>query len=523
MPVAKKSTLIKKEEKEKSKKVKTISKKTAVKKKTPVKKKASTAKKPATRKKITTVKKKAVKKEVSTVKKKIPKVAKIKVRVVGGGIKKKEQEEIEDEVREEIEEEIEEVLEEVLEDSKNNTVKEVDIDVSLKENKTNKIKKTKKKKSKSISLYRRIASFFIFLTIILIGFVSYFSFVSLTIYVSPDEERISDKLSVTVYNAGKKDVDFSSNKYIKGVVEQIPIREEKMYEATGANIIEESVEGKVRIVNKSNKNQPLITNTRVLADSGKLFRIKRNIVVPAGGEVEVEIKTDEPSKEMAIAPTHFIIPGLWAGLQSKVYAESDESFVYRAKTEKFVQQSDIDRGIKDLKDILMQKAKDNFGTEYRGYDKIIYALDRNSTKIELDVEVGDKVDKFKVSVDSIVNIVGVKKSEIGEVAKIKLTTATPSNKKIIKFDDKNIDYNLGNYNFDAGVATMEITFSGIMTLSDVSKSINKEKIVGLKEDQLKDYLTNLNKFNDFRVVFSPSFIKTAPTLIDRIKIKIDSK
>lgn len=380
-----------------------------------------------------------------------------------------------------------------------------------------------KKKSKSISLYRRISFSFILLTIILIVVIFYFSFVSLTIYVTPKSERISDKLIVNVYNEEKDGMDFSSREYIKGIVEQISVKEEKKYEATGAEVIGEQVFGKVKIINNYNQSQALIASTRLLSPDGKLFRLKDNIKVPAGSEVEVEIYVDEPTQEMAIDPTEFTIPGLWAGLQDKIYAKSDEAFIFRTETKKYIQQSDLDNGIADLKSVLMSQVTEKFGQGYKGYDKVIYEIDKNSIQTEIDSKIGEEKEEFTISINALVSIIGLNSKEIEKLANEKLVSVIPNNKELLDFDSEKVEYKLGNHNFEVGVATVESIFAGTMTLKETDDIINKEKIISLSEAQLLDYLNNLNKFEDFEIIFSPSFIKKVPSLVDKIKVKVKKR
>lgn len=379
--------------------------------------------------------------------------------------------------------------------------------------------KKKKAKPRSIGLYRKISFSFIFLTLILIAVIFYFSFVKLTIYVTPKKERISDKLIVNIYN-NEEGADFSSREYVKGVVERIPVKEKRTYAATGAEVIGEGISGKVEIINNYTQSQPLIATTRLLSSDGKLFRIKEKIVVPAGGSIEVEIYADEPSQEMAIGPTEFTVPGLWAGLQDKIYAKSDKAFVFSAQTKKYIQQVDIDKNIQDLKSILIKKIEEQFKQGYKGYDKVIYEIDKNSIEVEVGAKVGEEKEEFDILIGATVSIAGLKSEEIGKMAREKLVSVIPNNKKLVDFDKEKIEYSLGNYNFDSGVATIEASFVGTMVFKNPDDIVNREKIVGLSEDQLRDYLVNLNKFEDFEIIFSPTFIKKAPSLVDKIKIKV---
>jgi type IV pilus assembly protein PilM len=81
--------------------------------------------------------------------------------------------------------------------------------------------------------------------------------------------------------------------------------------------------GTVRIVNNSSGGQTLIATTRLLSESGVLFRIKDRVFVPAGGNVAVAVAADKPGAAGDIPPSRFTVPGLPPSQQQLVYGESD--------------------------------------------------------------------------------------------------------------------------------------------------------------------------------------------------------
>ena len=371
-----------------------------------------------------------------------------------------------------------------------------------------------------VNLYRKIALSFVLATIILIVIIFYFSFVNLTIVLIPSRERISDSLIFDVYDENLKEESFLKNNSVKGIVEQIKISESKMYLSTDTEVIGEEVSGQVIIINNYNKNQPLVATTRLLSSDNKLFRIKETVNVPAGGSVEAEIYADDPSEAMAIGPTRFTIPGLWAGLQEKIYAESQVKFDYGRQIKKYIKQSDIDKAVKDLKDVLIKEAEKKFGSSYKGYDEVIYKVDENSVSAEVDGKVGEEKGKFKVNIKALVTIVAFSKETAGNLARNKLLAIIPSGKNLIDFDINDILFNLNNLDFNNGLATIKSSFDGKMMITGKADIIDRHKIVGLTENQLKDYLDNFQEIAGYDLIFRPAFKKKVPNLADRIKIEI---
>jgi len=91
---------------------------------------------------------------------------------------------------------------------------------------------------------------------------------------------------------------------------------------TEGKLIEDRAHGVMTVINHYHRNQPLVTTTRFLSPDGVLFRSTRTITVPAGGRVDVEVRADQPGEKGEIGPSRFTIPGLWAGIQDKIYGES---------------------------------------------------------------------------------------------------------------------------------------------------------------------------------------------------------
>jgi hypothetical protein len=389
-------------------------------------------------------------------------------------------------------------------------------------------RKNKKKEkhetvSRPVGIYRKISIFFILLTIILLGAALYFFFVSLTVEVTPKTERVSDKLSVTVTNGSAPEqggINLSNVANIQGSVEQIPVKQKKSYEATGANILGEEIAGRVTIVNHYSEDKTLVATTRLLSPDGKLFRIKDKISIPAGGSTKVDIYTDQPSQDMAISPTTFSIPGLWAGLQDKIYAKSTSSFVYQSNVQKFVQASDIDKAMQDLKALLVKQVNSQFAGNYRGYDKVTVQVDEGSLKASSSVKANQKVSSFDLELSAMVDVVAFQSADIKKLAEARLVSVIPTDEKLVSLNENDIQYNLTDTDFKNGKAALEVPIIGTMALSDTDNAVDKTKLVGLSADQINQYLLSLNKFSDIKLTFTPPFLKKAPSLVDRIKIII---
>jgi len=378
---------------------------------------------------------------------------------------------------------------------------------------------TKIKANRSLKMYKRIAVSFIALALLLVFIILYFYLVKVTIVLIPNQERTSNNMIFDIYDK-EASREISGANSITGIVRQVEIENEENYQASGSEIIGKEAVGKALIINNYNKNQPLVATTRLLTPDNKLFRIKNTVNVPAGGSIEVEIYADEPSPDMAIEPTKLTIPGLWAGLQDKIYAQTNKKIVYQEKIKRHIVESDIENSIRDLKQQLLTRAKSEVNETYREYSQILYKIDENSIASRIEGEVGDEVDEFTATMQADVIVVAFNNKTASDLAKQKFISTLADNKELISFNEDNIIYALNNYNFEEGTATINAAFEGKVSLKEDSSIVEIDKILGLKKDELDTYLMSLPEIAGFEIKFYPSFYKKVPKLVDRIKIEI---
>lgn len=369
-----------------------------------------------------------------------------------------------------------------------------------------------------INLYRKIAYSFIVLTLALLAVIFYFSFVKVTIAITPAEERVSNNLIIDVYDQSKTAAPGKTA--VVGAVDRIEVSETKSYSASGRIAAGEETTGMVTIINNYNKSQPLVATTRILSADNKLFRLKNTVNVPAGGSAEAEVYADKPGAEMAIGPTAFTIPGLWAGLQDKIYAESKTAFVYNQNAKKIIAQEDIDAGLKDLRSALIAKAEQAIAEKYKDYDKSVYTLDENSVSIDMDGKAGEEKEGVAITMSAAVGVAAFNGEAVEKMAEDKLNAIIASDKKLVEFNKDSIAYSMESHNLDQGVATVNAVFEGKTALGSGDDIIDREKIAGLTRDQLTAFLDSIPGIESYEIKFQPNFIKKVPNLADRVKVEI---
>jgi len=372
---------------------------------------------------------------------------------------------------------------------------------------------------RSISFYRKFAIRFTIAVLILISIVAFFSFSKLTISVVPNEELVNENLMITVADENASSTTEVGNT-VKGIVQSLIIEDEKIYSATGEGVASEDFVGKAVIINKNNIAQTLVAKTRLLTSDNKLFRIKKAVSIPAGGEVEVDVYPDQPGADMAISPTTFTIPGLNQALQAKIYAESREAFSIGGNTIKYISADDLINAKKDLSLALMEKAKTEAASKFYQYDKIIYNVDIAKIVTATDAKENDKKDEFKMKARGSVQVIAFSQADAMKLIEGKLKVSVPEGQVLSGLNESSISYSLENSDEAIKIASVKAAFSGRTTFAEGVEIIDRNKIVNLNRDQINDYLKTIEGISAYKLEFSPSFISKAPSLSDRIKVEI---
>ncbi len=386
-------------------------------------------------------------------------------------------------------------------------------------------------KRRSIGLYRHLVIKFIILVAILAAVVLYFSFSKLTVILNLKGESVSDTMLLNVADPSLATASTSSaftasndpREKINGSLKELNASVTKSYPASGETYLGEAIIGQVTLINNSPKSQALVATTRLLSQDNKLFRIKNAVVVPANGQVVTDIYSDAPAADMAIEPTTFTIPGLWLGLQDKIFAKSNAAFVFSKQVLKYVTSEDLSMASKDINDALTEEAKRQAqvaGADDKG--EWLY-LPNGPVVVSIDAKVGDKKNEFSVKASGKIVTVYFSKEEAAKLAAAKFNLIIPDDKELSEFKPESITYSFDNYDAPSGSATIKAAFNGVMILKSDSEVIDPAQLVNLNAEQIGTYLRSQAEVKTYELKFSPSFIQKAPSLVDRIKVEVKTE
>lgn len=371
-----------------------------------------------------------------------------------------------------------------------------------------------KKVEPSMAIYSKISFSFLCSIILVAAFILYFSFSKISVKVYPKQDDLSVNFDANVVSGDSDDTNA-----LKGKILDFIIEEEKAFTPAGTQkTFTDVAGGKVKIINNTYKSQILVATTRFLTANGELFRSKTRVVVPAKGSIEAEVYADKPGAEYEIGPAKFTIPGLWVGLQDKIYAESSESMKREVLQAGIVSAEDITKAEEEIKNIILEKAKAQFSIEV---DNKEYLGDFTKEDITSFVSEKAGAEAKQFTAKAKIRIVGVfvtTKDLQAKAAKV-FQEKLPQNKALLQSSDK-IGFTIKKYNLEERTAVVAVSAERAAMVSENSVIFDKAKLVGMSRQEVSDYFAGFDGVEKTDVEFSPFWVWKVPSSLERISIEI---
>lgn len=382
-----------------------------------------------------------------------------------------------------------------------------------------------------VKFYRRIAFGFIALTVVLIIFVAYFVLNRAEIIIKVVKEPISTDFVVDVRESGVNSEtqdeivsNFETGEIsLSGKIIETTVSGNKEYQTSGKRMAEGEIGGKVTIFNNYSKNQPLVATTRLLSKEGILYRLKNRVDVPPGGRIEAEIYADTPTEEAAkLGPSTFTLPGLWEGLQDKIYAQSFTP-MHGAKQEiKYATEEDLENAFDNLTSVLTEEVMTKLKTEMKaGGEVLSKVIIKNIDEKKSSLKSGETGDKFLVSLSLKVVGIAFSKKDLELLAKEQLEKSVPYDKELINIDYEGMTFLVERYDLRAREANLLVHIEGDISMKVDNAIFDEDKFIGLDKEKIEKYLEVYPEIERATIKFSPFWVKKVPQLKNNIKIIIE--
>ena len=276
----------------------------------------------------------------------------------------------------------------------------------------------------------------------------------------PEDIVIADIGKVKFEFKAKLGNSFSDEKFL---LRATPLELENVVEKTFEHAGTEkdgTATGTVELINVGSVSQALIVRTRLLSESGALFRLIERVTVPANGSITAEVRADVEGETGNIPPSSFIIPGLRESLQSVVYAESAEAMSgglifegdpLSAEQLEVSKTETIGETEKEVFELLVNKGGDEF-----------IVLDELRSPVEVKIlsapEVDQPTGEYTIKLSVAAKVLGISREELESL--ISKVFQTETGEIYAARTHEIIDMVIQVENFDSDQGEADLTISG---------------------------------------------------------------
>ena len=370
-------------------------------------------------------------------------------------------------------------------------------------------------KQKKNNIYTRIVTIFLIFTILAIFVILHFALAKVTIkiYKQASNKELNGLIEVQSEN------DFAlSPEAILGKIITVENELTVTVPSSQEMVSNTKAGGYVTIYNNYYQDQILVKTTRLLTPTNKLFRITETVTVPKGSSISVWAEADQEGKEYITEATTFIIPGLWIGLQDKIYAETKEGMKLKNIPQYLVKEEDLDKAFAKLK---AQATIQALETINNSLNKNLW-LDEKRLKLNfetlevtpLNTVAEEVILKQKIKAQGLVFSL----PDLLKKTKDKFRAELEDDQILQEFNDNSFRYNILEIYTEKEGALIEVKIEALLTSQEHLWNINKDDLRGLTKKNIKEYLKQYNIENS-EINFFPFWVKRVPQLKDHIIIE----
>ncbi|PIT90555.1 MAG: hypothetical protein COU22_01515 [Candidatus Komeilibacteria bacterium CG10_big_fil_rev_8_21_14_0_10_41_13] len=362
--------------------------------------------------------------------------------------------------------------------------------------------------------YNYLIIVFAILAVILIGVILYFSLSQAIVYITPEYREQKVGFAVQVI-----DKEFANTKEVMtskliGEIKETTVEKSKTFEAKAIEVPQTKASGQVTIINNYSKNQPLITATRLLTPDGKLYRLTQTVNVPAGGRITATAEADQEGSQFIIGQTKFTIPGLWEGLQDKIYAET-QGFAVGSIVKHEISQSAIDQAKEELRQELIEEAKAELGLQNLSEQEIVTEIIKYST----DAKAGSDQKEFTINLSIGVKALIFDQEKLKEIASSDLPEIYQTNNSFIEINPDSFEYETILLDENSEHLLAQIKGEYQVKVADVQ--VDPAQLTKMEKQEAVKYLENFGDIKKADVML-PFWSKNLPALADKITIQFEN-
>lgn len=361
----------------------------------------------------------------------------------------------------------------------------------------------------SVGFYRTIAVSFLVVTLVLLGIIIFFTSKKATIVVVAKTDNKNVNLDINVEK--QKTGDLS----VVGLVTTTEFKWSQKYFPTGNKTTTGLAVGSVVLHNETSAPQILVKTTRLLTPSGVLFRLSDRAIIPANGKVTASVYADQPGASGNIGPSKFTIPGLNEEKQKVIYAESSKDMAGGVRTVGVLSAEDLKAAELDYVEKVKQAVDGSLAPNGSFNQKLIFVPSHN---VAADRKAGEEVTEFNLSGTSTVVVVFYNTADLKSVLEKEISSRVDVSTEKVLSVSKEPQVSLASYDLDKQQARFSVYQDVLVTLDANADKLVSANFFGKNKDEIERYVFGLGHVVGVDVKFSPSWMRSAPAVTDRIQV-----
>jgi len=368
-----------------------------------------------------------------------------------------------------------------------------------------------------LNLYRNISiTFVVFAAMILCAlFLTFYS--QATIIITPDPQVVNLNFNAEVRTSSTAE-EIKKLDAISGDISLSEVQATGTFDVLSTKSaagLQGNIVGKVKIKNDGKAAQTLVRTTQLQATDGTIVRTDKQVSIPAGGEIEVDVFPKDLATFSKLPTGKLVIIKLPVATQEFVYGQADSELSFKAQEGgeiKFLAESDISKAKKEIIEKTVAEAISRGGAKN---SNIIGEV----ASYTLDKKLGDETDKFTMTAKIRLKTIRADSIQLAEAVRKRAQNVNQSGSAATAIDPEKVRYAIVNANSSESY-NVKVSYPLTTELAEESEFLAKDNFTGKTKQEIQDYAVKTDAIKEIEAVISPYWRKTTPKDANRIKIII---
>ena len=374
-----------------------------------------------------------------------------------------------------------------------------------------------------IELSKRAFILLLILAVVALGAVLLFVYLpSAQISVYPAQENRTVQQEITL-STSATEPDFVRFVLPARLVEK-ELQDSLSITRSEVEATEDFARGTITLINEQNEEQPLLPKSHVRhEESGVQFLTDNAVRIPPQSEIQVGVTAKEKGSIGNVSPGKFVVEKLPESLQVVVYGESRETFSGGLTSGSAITETEISTAQDRLSKELTQQALAELTLEAGGTPILPELLHIEPLEDSASVEPGSTAVSFEVRRKVRARAIIVDQNDLLSLTLLALRESSNGEEEFVEYDPSSFSTSIARADFERGQVRVSGTLDGIFAKKIEPSVLGAQDVIGLGEQETKEYFENFSSIGEVEVEFSPFWVQSIPSRPSATEIVVKSE